>query len=82
MRPMPGPSRETAEPGVDTPAYQPLVIVLVAVCAGIVADRYWPLPVVVWWAVAGGAWVVWLGLWWRGWERSASMLLLLAVIRN
>jgi len=66
------------EPRVDAPAYQPLVIVLLAVCAGIVADRYWPLPVVVWWAVAGGAGVVWLGLWWRGRERWASMVLLLA----
>jgi len=82
-------SFEAGVPGAKAPAqphdgrplaaaYQPLVIVLLAVCAGIVGDRYWPLPVVVWWAVAGGAWVVWLGLWWRSRERWASMVLLLA----
>jgi competence protein ComEC len=55
------------------------VIVLLAVCVGILADRYWPRPVVVWWAVAGGAGAVWLGLWWRRWEQAASIWLLLAV---
>ncbi len=75
---MPEPSPKTAEPRVDIPRYQPLVIVLVAVCAGVVADRFWPLSVAAWWAIAGGAWLGWLGLWWRRWERTASIVLLLA----
>ncbi len=41
------------------PRYQPLVIVLAAVAAGILADRFRPLPVGMWWcfAIAGlGTW--------------------------
>jgi competence protein ComEC len=55
------------------------VIVLVAVCAGIVVDRLVALPVVWWWAVAAGAWMVWLGLWRSGRQRSAGVAVLLAV---
>ena len=76
---MPQPSPEAADPRIDATRYQPLVIVLVAACAGIVADRFRPLPVFAWWAVAGGALVVWLGLWRRGWQRAASIVLLLSV---
>ncbi len=73
------PPAELDKPRDRTPRYQPLVIVLVAVCAGIVGDRFWPRPVLVWWAGAGGAWCVWLGLWrWRR-ERAAAAALLLAV---
>jgi competence protein ComEC len=79
MRFMPGPSEKSAEPRADAARYQPLVIVLVAVCAGIVVDRFWPMPVGAWWVVAAGAWFVWLGVWWGSWERAASILLLLAV---
>jgi len=60
------------------PRYQPLVLVAVAVCAGIVADRYWARPVGVWWAlgvVALGAW--WL-VWRRAWDRAASVAVLLS----
>jgi len=62
------------------PRYQPLVIVLVAVAAGILADRYWPLPVFVWWAAVLAAW----GGWWALWRRRAdawgpSCVLLLSV---
>ncbi len=39
--------------------YQPLVIVLAATAAGIVADRYWPMPLVAWWAAAAIAWLGW-----------------------
>lgn len=83
MRPMPGLPPQTtppqaAPPRVDAPRYQPLVVVLVAVCAGIVADRFRPLPVWVWWAGAACALVVWLALW-RRWERAASIVLLVAV---
>ena len=59
--------------------YQPLVIVLVAVCAGIVADRYWPASVLVWWAIAGVGWSAWLALWRCGRERTAALVLLTAV---
>ena len=79
IRPMPEASPDIDKRPADRPQYQPLVTVLVAVCAGIVADRFWPLPVFVWWATAGGAWVVWLGAWRRGWQRSAAALLLTAV---
>jgi competence protein ComEC len=75
---MPGPS-QPIEPRGDVPRYQPLVIVLVAACTGIVADRYWPLPVWVWWGIAGAALAAWAWLWRLGWKRSAPVVLLLAV---
>ena len=59
--------------------YQPLVIVLGATAAGIVADRYWPRPVGLWWAVGGGAGLGWLLLWRRGRLGPAAAALLLAV---
>jgi competence protein ComEC len=67
-----------AQPRSDTPRYHPLVIVLVAVCAGIVTDRCWSLPVWLWWAAAGIAWVVWLSLWRCRWDRASAVPLLLA----
>ena len=36
--------------------YQPLVIVLVAVCAGIAADHAWGVPACAWSTMAGVAW--------------------------
>lgn len=59
--------------------YQPLVQVAVAVCAGIVVDRYGPLAVGLWWAVAIGAGAAWLILWRRRWNRGAAAAVLLAV---
>jgi len=59
--------------------YQPLVIVLVAVCAGIVADRTWGVPVGVWSGVAGATWVGWATLWQRGSDRTAGLVLLASV---
>jgi hypothetical protein len=44
------------------PCYQPLVIVLSAVAAGILFDRFWPLALGLWWAVAIGGLAAWLGL--------------------
>jgi competence protein ComEC len=72
-------SSKTTEPRIEAPRYQPLVIVLVAVCVGIVADRFLPLPVLVWWVGAGGALATWLALRRCGWECIASIALLLAV---
>ncbi len=61
------------------PRYQPLVIVAAAVCAGIVADRYCRLPPAVWWAAVVSAWAAWLVLWHGQWDRTAGVVLLLAV---
>lgn len=69
----------TAKPPGDWPRYQPLVIVLTAVCVGIMADRFWPTSVFGWWALGGSALVVWMGLWRRKWQRLAAIALLLAV---
>jgi len=58
--------------------YQPLVIVALAVCAGIVADRYQPLPIGGWWLAAGGGLVLWWLTWRRQWRGWSTALLLLA----
>jgi len=42
--------------------YQPLVIVVLAASAGIVADRQWSIPLGACFATAFLAWAVWLGL--------------------
>jgi len=55
------------------PRYQPLVIVLAAVGAGIVADRQLGLPLSACWTGAVVAWGLWLGLRrWR-WDRTAAV---------
>jgi competence protein ComEC len=63
----------------DLPHYQPLMIVLAAVCAGIVADYYWPQTITTW-LLAG---LVSLGLWHlparRGHPRAAAVLLMLSL---
>lgn len=71
-------TKETKQPP-QAPRYHPLVIVLVAVCAGIAADRTWEVPVAAWSAVAGVAWVGWAALWRRGWDRTAGLVLLASV---
>ena len=58
--------------------YQPLVVLLSAVAAGILADRHWPLPVGQWWAAAVVGLTLWLALWWRRWLATASAAVLLA----
>ena len=73
---MPGMASVVSEP--REARYQPLVIVLAAVCAGIVADRYWPLPLVVWWLAAAGAGAAWWLLWRRGRLGLAATMILLA----
>ena len=42
------------------PRYQPLVIVLAAAAAGILADRFRPLPLWAWWTMAVGGLAVWV----------------------
>jgi len=61
------------------PRYYPLVITAAAACAGIVADRHAGLPLGVWLAAAVAAWIAWLALWRRGWDRAAGAVLLAAV---
>jgi len=60
------------------PRYQPLVLVALAVCAGIVADRRLGWPATVWWTLAGLAWIAWWALWRRRWDRTAGAAILVA----
>ena len=73
----------SAQQGVNqdatAPKYQPLVIVLTAVAAGIVADRLLGWPLGAWWLLAVAVWAVWLGIWRRRHTGLASGFLLLAV---
>ncbi len=59
--------------------YQPLTTVLVAVCGGIVFDRYVGLPLMAWWAVVAGTLVVWLALRRRCLDAAAGLVLLVGV---
>jgi competence protein ComEC len=59
--------------------YQPLVIILLAFAAGIVADRYNPLAFSTWWTVAAVSWALWLLVCWRGSERLSACLLLVSI---
>ncbi len=58
--------------------YQPLVVVFVAVAAGIVVDRAWPTAPLVWMLAALASCGIWLALWLRGWNHLAVVVLLLA----
>jgi competence protein ComEC len=57
------------------PRYQPLVIVLAAVSAGIFIDRRMPAPAEIWWLAAATSLPVWLALWRHGCERLAAVAL-------
>ena len=67
--------------------YQPLVVVALALAAGIAIDRYlpqWGTPTgnsrwMACWLTSGGLWWLWLILWRRGQLRASSYLLLAAV---
>jgi len=56
-----------------------LVVVLVAVCAGVTCDYLWPLPLAGWWLVALTCWIAWYFLWRREWLRVAATLLLVSL---
>jgi competence protein ComEC len=62
-----------------SPRYHPLVIALTAAAAGIVVDRYRPLPLPAWCAVAAAALAVWSAVDRRRKEIVASVGLLIAV---
>jgi competence protein ComEC len=63
--------------------YQPLVIILIAACAGIVADRYaWPIAprsFQAWLIVAVIALAIWWVLRWTSRDFAAGVLLLIAI---
>jgi competence protein ComEC len=61
------------------PRYQPLVLVLLAVCLGIIADRYAAWPMSVWWTLVAAGWLVWLACWWKRLDRSAALALALCL---
>ena len=60
------PMTASAQNVVGLPAggvrYQPLVIVLAAAAAGIMADRFRPLPLGAWWILAVGGLAIWIAL--------------------
>lgn len=64
----------------DTPRYRPLLIVLVAASAGIIADSYLPLGILTWWTAV----LATLGIWClpaiRRHHRLAAVLIFLAVL--
>lgn len=64
--------------GADGPRYQPLVLVALAVCAGIVADRRLGWAVPLWWTLSSSAWLAWWVLWRRRWDRAAGLAILVA----
>lgn len=52
------------------------MLLIAALAAGIVADRWWPVAAVVWWGLAAAALAAWLPTWIRRRDRIASALLL------
>ncbi len=79
MRGMSGAAPRIDRPLVHEPRYQPLVIVLAGVAAGIVVDRATPLPVWAWGALLGSASIAWGVLWCYGWNRAAGVTLAMAL---
>lgn len=79
MRGMGDPSAVSATAEARQAKYHPLVIVLVAVCAGILADHRWGWPLATCWTVSAAAWAGWLVLWRRGWSKASCLALLVSV---
>jgi competence protein ComEC len=80
MTPMSDPVAPNTAPSASRePRYQPLVIVSTAVAAGILVDRFWPLPLAAWWALAVGGLILWLLVAWWGKQLLGNVLVLLAV---
>ena len=70
-----------ATPHFALPRYQPLVILLAAVAAGMVADRTAPLPAAVWWLAAALCLAGWLKAKRRG-PSEASWLIVAAAVAS
>ncbi|MGD0517462.1 MAG: ComEC/Rec2 family competence protein [Thermoguttaceae bacterium] len=64
----------------DIPHYHPLLIVLAAASAGILADYYWPQPFATWFAAALAMLGVWCLLARSGRRRTAAVAILLAIL--
>jgi competence protein ComEC len=79
MRCMSVPSSQAVPPTPPGPRYQPLVIVLTAAVAGILLDRFWPLPLWAWWTAAVCGLTAWLPLAWRDRISLGGFALLLSV---
>jgi len=60
-------------------AYQPLVVVLAAVCGGIVLDRWMGVPLSAWLGAAAVGWCAWLLLWRFRRDAAAALALLTAL---
>jgi competence protein ComEC len=58
--------------------YQPLVVMFVALAAGVFADHALQLGLAVWQSLAIAAWLAWFGLWLRRWERASAVALLVS----
>jgi len=76
---MPPPGEVAVLPPDLRPSYRPMVIVLVGVVTGIIADGLLAIPLIAWWTLAGAAWFVWLTCWKCSWERAGSCILLVAI---
>ncbi|HEY4311297.1 MAG TPA: ComEC/Rec2 family competence protein [Pirellulales bacterium] len=59
-----------------TTGYQPLVVVAVAVCAGIVVDHLLPARWTAWWLAAIVLWGAWLAAWRQARLRIAGIMML------
>lgn len=59
--------------------YQPLVLVFLAFAAGIVLDRYCPLPAGWLWSASATALLAWWLLWRQGRDQAATAVLLVAL---
>jgi len=66
MAPMECSRRASCRDGpVFSPPYQPLVVVLLAVTAGIISDRFWSMSFCNWWLLAALGVLAWLAVrWW------------------
>ncbi|MGW8256960.1 MAG: ComEC/Rec2 family competence protein, partial [Thermoguttaceae bacterium] len=62
------------------PHYHPLVLVLAAVCTGIVIDSYLPQPFVLWWMGAMVLLALWLTTAIRGCEKVGAVLLAFSLL--
>ncbi len=56
-------ARADAIRSATQPGYQPLVVVAIAVSAGVALDRYFPARLFVWWIAAAVMWCAWLAAW-------------------
>ena len=76
---MSAPLPNAAPPPSPPPRYQPLVVVLAVAVAGVLLDRFWPLPLWAWWAMAAAGLALWLLASWRAQVVLGGLALCLAV---